>query len=124
MVNRLLIVDDSTIIRRSIQRTLGDGRFSEICTASNGAEALRVFKSHPAEFVTMDITMPEIDGISCVETMLQLRPDTRILVISALADRATAIQAMTKGAEGFLLKPFTPEELCEAVDDLLSDSLA
>ncbi|MBW8781538.1 MAG: response regulator [Verrucomicrobia bacterium] len=121
MSPRLLIVDDSSLIRRAIQRALGETRFSEIRSAGNGAEALRVFKTYPAEIITMDITMPEIDGISCVETMIQLRPSSRILVVSALADQATAIEAMTRGAEGFLLKPFTPEELCEAIDDLLQD---
>ncbi|HEV3157924.1 MAG TPA: response regulator [Candidatus Baltobacteraceae bacterium] len=119
---RVLIVDDSNIIRRSIQRTIGSGESPyEIRTASNGKDALRVFDEFLPEIVTMDITMPEMDGISCVDAILSRRPETRILVISALADKATAVEAVRRGAQGFLLKPFTPESLSLELTELLKD---
>jgi two-component system, chemotaxis family, chemotaxis protein CheY len=68
----------------------------------------------------MDITMPELDGLSCVEAILNRNQDTKILVISALADKATAVEAIKRGAQGFLLKPFTAEMLQIELAELLT----
>ena len=67
----------------------------------------------------MDITMPHMDGIECVEKLVQIKPEVLILVISALADKATAVEAMEKGANGFLNKPFSDRQLNEALEELL-----
>jgi two-component system chemotaxis response regulator CheY len=118
---KLLIVDDSNVIRRSIQRTIGQADTTEVRTAGNGLEALKVFDEFQPEVVTMDITMPEMDGLSCVEAILGKKPGTRILVISALADKATAVEAVKRGATGFLLKPFTAETLTTELAELFVD---
>jgi two-component system chemotaxis response regulator CheY len=70
----------------------------------------------------MDITMPEMDGIRAVEEIVKIRPDVRILIVSAMADKHTAIQAVRKGAKGFLLKPFTAADLNEAIDEIFNDA--
>ncbi len=114
---KLLIVDDSKILRRAIQQVLEENLL-EWREASNGQEALEVFESFPAELVTMDITMPEMDGLECVSAMVQRRPEVRILVISALADEETAIEAVERGAQGYVCKPFTDAELKEAFNEL------
>src|SRR5215813_5868642 len=105
---KLMICDDSNIIRRKIERELKNGRL-----------AVEAFKKEPADVVTMDITMPEMDGIECVEKLVAIKPDVLILVISALSDKATAIEALKKGANGFLCKPFTDRQLTEALEELL-----
>jgi two-component system chemotaxis response regulator CheY len=69
----------------------------------------------------MDITMPEMDGLTAVELILRHTPGALILVVSALADKATAVEAVKRGASGFLLKPITTQTLEEALDDLLTD---
>jgi two-component system chemotaxis response regulator CheY len=117
---RLLIVDDSNVIRRAIARQIGNSRY-EVRAAGNGTEALAVFDEFTPEIVTMDITMPELDGLSCVDAILNRRPDTKILVISALADKATAVEAIKRGAQGFLLKPFTAEMLHTELAELLAE---
>jgi len=117
---RLLIVDDSNIIRRSIQREIAAGNH-EIRTAGDGIEALRVFDEFRPDIVTMDITMPNMDGLSCVEAILGRNAETRILVISALADKGTAVEAVKRGAQGFLLKPFTSETLATEISELFID---
>lgn len=118
---KLMIVDDSRIIRRKIARCLGDHRLEVIGRASNGAEAIRIFQETQPDVVTMDLTMPEMDGIECVEKLVTMDPTVRILVVSALADKATAIEALKKGANGFLCKPFTDYELSLALAELLMD---
>ncbi|MEM6885751.1 MAG: response regulator, partial [Verrucomicrobiota bacterium] len=94
---KLLIVDDSLIIRRMIERKLDTSMFESIDTATNGKDAVEKFTANPAEVVTMDITMPEMDGLACIEKLLTVKDDVRILVISALADRSTAVEAVKQG---------------------------
>jgi two-component system chemotaxis response regulator CheY len=69
--------------------------------------------------VTMDLTMPEMDGAECVSQLVQRDPQLRILVISALADKLTAIEALERGASGFLCKPFTDRQLNDALRKLI-----
>jgi two-component system chemotaxis response regulator CheY len=116
---KLLICDDSNIIRRKIERELKIDRLQVIATASNGRLAVEAFRKEPADVVTMDITMPEMDGIECVEKLVAMKPDVLILIISALSDKATAIEALKRGANGFLCKPFTDRQLTDALAELL-----
>jgi two-component system chemotaxis response regulator CheY len=115
----LLIVDDSNIMRRRIERSQQFDELEVVGTAANGLEALELFRATQPDIVTMDITMPQMDGIECIEKLVALRPAVRILVISALADKATAVEAMEKGANGFLNKPFTDRQLNEALAELM-----
>jgi two-component system chemotaxis response regulator CheY len=116
---RLLIVDDSNIMRRHIERSQQFDDLEVVGTAANGVEAVELFKETDPDLVTMDLTMPHMDGIECIAQLVALKPTIRILVISALADKATAVEAMEKGANGFLNKPFTDRQLNEALAELL-----
>jgi two-component system chemotaxis response regulator CheY len=117
---RLLIVDDSNIMRRRIERSQQFEELEVVGTAGNGIEALEIFRKTDPDVVTMDLTMPQMDGIECISKLVQLKPAVRILVISALADKATAVEAMERGANGFLNKPFTDRQLNEAIADLMT----
>ena len=116
---KLMIVDDSNIMRRRIERSNQFEELELVGTAGNGVEALEMFKKTDPDVVTMDLTMPQMDGIECISKLVALKPAVRILVISALADKATAVEAMEKGANGFLNKPFTDRQLNEAIADLM-----
>jgi two-component system chemotaxis response regulator CheY len=116
---RMMIVDDSNVIRRRIERCQRIDGLEVVGAASNGVEALAMFVDLDPDVVTMDITMPHMDGIECVERMVNLKPGVLILVISALADKATAVEAMEKGANGFLNKPFNDRQLNDALLELL-----
>ena len=116
---KLMIVDDSNIMRRRIERSNQFEELELVGTAGNGLEAIEMFKKMDPDVVTMDLTMPQMDGIECISKLVALKPAIRILVISALADKATAVEAMEKGANGFLNKPFTDRQLNEAIADLM-----
>jgi two-component system, chemotaxis family, chemotaxis protein CheY len=116
---KLMIVDDSNIMRRRIERSNQFEELELVGTAGNGFEAIEMFKKMDPDVVTMDLTMPQMDGIECISKLVALKPAIRILVISALADKATAVEAMEKGANGFLNKPFTDRQLNEAIADLM-----
>jgi len=121
---KLLVVDDSTIMRRAIQKYSSSLPLRIIGTASNGAEALEMLVVHEPDVITLDITMPKIDGLSALKRIMEIAPRTRVLVITALSDTATGIQALRSGARGFLNKPFTEAQLVEelrhvcGIDDL------
>lgn len=118
---KLLIVDDSLIMRRAIERNLISDRFQEIRLASNGRLAVEEFKVFRPDVITMDITMPDMDGLTAVELILKIDSSAVILVVSALADKPTAVEAVKRGASGFLLKPITVQSLQAAIDDVLED---
>ncbi|MDB5929901.1 MAG: response regulator receiver protein [Polaromonas sp.] len=118
---RLMIVDDSNMIRTRIARVVQNGGLQGVVLAGfakNGKEALRVARVTRPEVVTMDLTMPEMDGIECIQALLAFDPSINILVVSALSDKSTAIQALRLGARGFVGKPFTDEELQIALLDV------
>jgi two-component system, chemotaxis family, chemotaxis protein CheY len=111
---RMLIVDDSNMIRSRISRVVQSGGLAGISLvglARNGAEAVRIARATQPEVVTMDLTMPEMDGVECIGQLIRLFPKINILVVSALSDKSTAIAALMLGARGFVAKPFTDDEL-------------
>ncbi len=119
---KLMIVDDSNIIRTRIARLAAHPLLPEISIvgmAKNGVEAIDVAQRYQPEVVTMDLTMPQMDGIACVEKLQAIDPEMRIIVVSALSDKATAIAALKKGAHGFLHKPFSDEQLVAALQELV-----
>ena len=116
---KLMIVDDSTIIRNRIKRAYNDTQFELIGTAKNGVEALELFQRYHPDVITMDLTMAEMDGLECIARIMHIDPDAQILVISAMSDKATGIRALELGAQGFICKPFTDEQLVEALNELV-----
>jgi two-component system chemotaxis response regulator CheY len=118
---KMLIVDDSTVMQRKIQRSITLEQVTDFFTASNGVEAIEAYRQEMPELVTMDLTMPEMDGVECVKHLIEINPDVMILVISSLSDKATTIQAMKNGAKGFLTKPFDDDQLNEALQQLIEE---
>ena len=117
--HRLMVVDDSNVIRRRIERVQDLPGIEFVGSAKNGREALEMHERLHPTIVTMDLTMPEMDGGECVARLVARVPDILILVISALADKLTAIDAIEKGASGFLCKPFTDRQLNNALLKLI-----
>ena len=99
---KLLIVDDSMVMRRALTVSIQTSNFQEVRSAANGVLALQQFREFLPDVVTLDLTMPELGGIEALEQMLKIKPDTKIMIVSALADDATAIEALKKGAEQFI----------------------
>lgn len=122
---KMIVVDDSNVIRNRIARAVDAGKIPAVRVvgmANNGKEALRQCRELMPDVVTMDLTMPEMDGIACTESLVRIKPDVLILVVSALSDKATALEALQKGAHGFVCKPFTDDELANALNELLGES--
>lgn len=117
---RLMVVDDSNIIRSRIQRAYeGKNEFEIVGDAKNGIDAIAKVQKCKPQIMTMDLTMPGMDGISCIKKVMEYDDSIKILVVSALSDITTGLEAIEHGARGFLCKPFTDEELLKALDKVL-----
>ena len=117
---KMMIVDDSMVIRRIIRRTSLVKQMTGIVQASNGVEAIEKYLEFKPDIISMDLTMPHMDGVECVSKITKLNPSVKILVISAMKDKSTALQAIKSGARGFLAKPFTEEELNNALNIIIN----
>ncbi len=117
----VMVVDDSLVIRDRISRLDERSGFNVICQAKNGKEALSQCKVNMPDIITMDITMPEMDGLEAIPRLLEIKPDAKILVISALSDVETGLEALELGANGFLTKPFNERSLANALIELVSE---
>ena len=118
MSKRIMIVDDSNVIRNRISRGSGTMDFEVVASAANGEEAIALYRQHHPD---VDLTMPKMDGLECIYQLTSLDENANILVVSALSDKATGIKALQLGARGFLYKPFSDEELFQALNEMLED---
>lgn len=119
---KTLVVDDSMITRNHIIRIMNKMPQLQLNgIARNGIEAIKAIHSNMPDLITMDLTMPELDGVATIKQIMKLNPDVLILVISALSDKETAIEALELGAVGFLYKPFSEEQLMESIEEVLKD---
>lgn len=122
-VHSLMVVDDSAVFRNRITRLVtqaGLPGLTVVAQAGDGIHAITQAQQHRPTLITMDLTMPHMDGPACLDALRLLLPHTRILVVSALSDRATALKALARGAHGFLLKPFSDAQLVECLQELMS----
>lgn len=116
---RLMLVDDHPIVLSGLRNVLeASGRFDIVAQALDGAEAVRVALAVKPEVIIMDVVMPEKDGIDACREIMEILPDTRVLVLTALTEEDAVIQAIAAGAAGFVQKYSPPEELLEAVQAL------
>lgn len=116
---RMLIVDDSNIIRGRIERSQLNAQIEIVGSAENGKRAVDLCMQLKPDIATMDITMPEMDGIECIKQLLKIKSDMLILVVSALNDQTMILEALQAGAHGFLGKPFNETSLNRALSELL-----
>ena len=115
----VLIVDDALFMRSMIRDILANtGRFDVVGEASNGAEAVRKYAELKPGLVTMDIVMPELDGIAATREILKQDPEAIIIMCSALGQEALVIESIAAGAKDFIVKPFTPEKVIRVVENL------
>lgn len=121
---KLLVVDDSLVVRNAVARGALDAAVTEVLLAEDGEAAVEVFRRHRPELVTMDLTMPKVDGLAAISLIQEMQPGTSILVISALNSHRVALEALGRGACGFLTKPFTENEVSDAIEQLVRHALA
>ena len=119
MEKRILVVDDATFMRMMIKDILTGHGFEIAGEAENGFQAVSMYKSLTPDLVVMDITMPEMDGIRAVREIMKANSKARIIMCSAMGQQAMVIQSIQSGALDFVVKPFQPDRVIEAVNKAL-----
>jgi two-component system chemotaxis response regulator CheY len=115
MAPSVLIVDDALFMRMMIKDILSKDGFEIVGEAENGTEAVEKYADLKPDLVTMDIVMPEMDGIEAVRTIIKMDPGARVLMCSAMGQQLLVVEALEAGARDFIIKPFQPEKVVEAV---------
>jgi two-component system chemotaxis response regulator CheY len=116
---KVLIVDDSKTSRKLMRTILESNGFEVIDEASNGEEAWIKYKELHPDLVTMDITMPKMDGVEALSLIKKENPDARIVMISASGQREKMVDALKRGADDFVTKPFEEEKIISTIKEVL-----
>lgn len=119
MGKRILVVDDAAFMRMMIKDILTKHGYLVVGEAENGLVAVEKYKIIKPDLVTMDITMPEMDGIAAVREIRRFDPQSRIIMCSAMGQQPMVIDAIQAGARDFIVKPFQPDRVLEAVHKAL-----
>ena len=113
---KIMIVDDSRISRRVLRASLETLGHTVIAEASNGDEALRLYEEIHPEIVTMDITMPGMDGIECLYRIREKDPEAKVIMITAAGTNDKMVKAVKYGCVDYIVKPFEEETLRETIE--------
>lgn len=120
MNKSILVVDDAAFMRMMIKNILTKEGYNVVAEAENGKEAINLYSKLKPDLVTMDITMPEMDGIESVKAIRQVDPDARIIMCSAMGQQAMVMEAIQAGAKDFIVKPFQQERIIQAIERVLA----
>ncbi len=122
MGKKVLIVDDAAFIRMLLKDIVTKAGFEVVGEASNGKEAVEKYKELKPDVVTMDITMPEMNGIEAVKEIKKIDPNANIIMVSAMGQQAMVIEAIQAGAKDFIVKPFQPARVIEALKKVVGEA--
>jgi two-component system, chemotaxis family, chemotaxis protein CheY len=116
---KILVVDDAAFMRMMIKDILTKGGYQIIGEAANGIEAVEQYRKLKPDLVTMDITMPEMEGIEALRLIKQMDPKARVIMCSAMGQQLMVVQSIQAGAKDFIVKPFQPDRVLESIKKAL-----
>lgn len=115
----ILVVDDALMMRKAIGNLLGKAGHTVIAEAANGEQAVAAYIKYRPDLVTMDITMPDVDGIDALGQIRAFDPEAKVVMVSALGQKHKVFDALQNGAKAYILKPFTEDKLMNVLNELL-----
>ncbi|MFC0525007.1 response regulator [Pontibacillus salicampi] len=115
----ILIVDDAKFMRMTLTNILQNGSHKVVGEAENGRQAVEMYESTHPDLVTMDITMPEMNGIEALKRIIGLFPEAKIIMCSAMGQQKMVLEAIETGAKDFIVKPFDENRVLEAISRVL-----
>lgn len=119
MSNKILVVDDAAFMRMMIKDILTKNGYEVVGEANDGLQAVEKYKELQPDLVTMDITMPDMDGIAALKEIKQWDKDAKIIMCSAMGQQAMVVEAIQAGANDFIVKPFQADRVIEAIKKTL-----
>jgi two-component system, chemotaxis family, chemotaxis protein CheY len=117
---RVLVVDDAAFMRKMVSDALAKGGHEVVGEAGNGVEAIARFQELKPDLMTLDITMPEKDGLAALAEIVAADPSARVVMCSALGQESKVLEAIKLGAKDFVVKPFQADRVIEAVGKALA----
>lgn len=119
-----VITDDAVFMRTLLRNVIEQSDDYEVVgEASNGLEAIKLAQEFQPDILTLDITMPEMDGISAVPEIIKVSPNTKIIMVSAMGQKSMVIEALKKGAKDFILKPFDKSRVYKTIENVLGRNI-
>lgn len=118
-----MIVDDADFMRVTLKNILAETELKVIAESKNGLEAVEKYKQLEPDIVTMDITMPEMDGITAAEKILNYDEEANIIIVSAMGQKHIVIDAIELGVSDFIIKPFRKDKVIKILRDSLDENL-
>jgi two-component system, chemotaxis family, chemotaxis protein CheY len=118
MMIKMLVVDDSLFMRQMLKNILPKDRFEVVGEASTGREALERYKELNPDLVTMDITMPDMDGIAAVKEILKINSEAKVIMCSAMGQKPMIKEALEAGAKDFIIKPFDKDKAIKIIESV------
>ena len=115
MGNKVLVVDDATFMRMMLKDILTKNEFVVVAEAENGARAVEEYKANSPDLVTLDITMPEMDGIEALKEIKKINPGAKVIMCSAMGQQSMVMEAIQAGAVDFIVKPFDKGRVVDAL---------
>lgn len=120
MSKKVLIVDDAVVMRMMIKGILSKNGFEVVGEAQNGAEAVDKYRALMPDLVTMDMVMPEMDGITAVKQIIAGDPNAKIIMCTSMGQQALVVEAIQAGAKSFVTKPFQPPKIIETLQKVMA----
>lgn len=119
---KILIVDDSSVSRKKLKTILETENHIIVGEAGDGNEALKKFKELNPDLVTMDITMPNMNGIETLKKIIEIAPKAKVIMITALGQGSKILEALNSGATNYITKPFEEENVLRSIEDALNEA--
>ncbi len=117
---KFLVVDDAIFMRTVLKKMLTDANFTVVGEAGNGLQAIEMAQQLQPDIITLDITMPEMDGIQAIDRILEVSPNTKIIMCSAMGQHSKVVEAIKKGAKDFIVKPFEKTRVLQAIYNVMN----
>lgn len=114
-----LVVDDAIFMRTVLKKMLTEADFMVVGEAGNGIQAIEMAKALQPDIVTLDITMPEMDGMEAIEKILEVSPNSKIIMCSAMGQHGKVVDAIKRGAKDFIIKPFEKTRVLQAIYNVM-----
>lgn len=119
---KILIVDDAAFMRMMLRNILAKNGYEVVAEAEDVISATELYKTLKPDLVTMDITMPKVNGIEGVREILKIDPQAKVIMVSAMGQQTMVMEAIQAGAKDFIVKPFQQDRIVQAVEKVLQRS--
>ncbi len=116
----VMVVDDSKVMRHNLRLMIEKGGHEVVAEAADGATAIQLYAEHKPDVVTMDITMPLMDGLGATREILTRYPEAKIIIVSALGQKIMILEAIEYGVKSYILKPFEDQKVLDTIEKVIN----